>query len=99
MTEHDLRVTYTNEDDGIHLFCTPCHWDQALGYDVTPEAILAAAELHRLPTRCPYVGEKAGGVETGQQGGMHYQCTDEEGHDGWHTWDEVKAKRWLELGQ
>ncbi len=24
---HDVRVQYTNDEDGIHLKCRPCGWD------------------------------------------------------------------------
>lgn len=48
--------------------------------------------------RCSYVGEVPGS-EIGQQGGMTARCTDEDGHDGWHTYQSELARQWRELGQ
>jgi len=45
--EHRIEITYTTDDDGIHLSCS-CHWDKCIGYFPTVEDIMREAEKHRL---------------------------------------------------
>lgn len=32
MSEHDIRLKYDTDDDGIWLCCDPCDWECHLGY-------------------------------------------------------------------
>lgn len=42
---HVITVTYTIDDDGIHLICK-CGWTKCLGYEPTVEAVTAARDEH-----------------------------------------------------
>lgn len=45
--KHDMHVTYTTDDDGIHLWCLTCQTDIPLGFSVSPENVMEAATMHR----------------------------------------------------
>ena len=45
--EHSLYVTYTLDDDGIHLMCPECGTDESLGSCPDVEEIATAALKHR----------------------------------------------------
>ena len=42
---HQLRVAYTTDDDGIHIICS-CGWEKNLGFDPTPDDVIAAEHDH-----------------------------------------------------
>lgn len=51
MSGHEIMVEYTNNDDGIWLFCS-CGWKRNLGYYVKVEDVIVARDEHlaTLPT-------------------------------------------------
>lgn len=42
---HQLRVSYTTDDDGIHVICS-CGWEKILGHDPAVEDVVAAKRDH-----------------------------------------------------
>jgi hypothetical protein len=45
MTDHDMTVEYTIQDDGIWLWCT-CGAQISLGFEPSPHQVADAAERH-----------------------------------------------------
>lgn len=46
MPDHVITVSYTNDDDGIHLRCE-CGWKTCLDHEPTVESLTAAADRHK----------------------------------------------------
>lgn len=62
---HDTHLTYTIEDDGVHLTCNECPFDLTLGFYATPRQAAEVERLHqahpeardpRPRNDCPYCG-------------------------------------------
>jgi hypothetical protein len=44
--KHKSEVCYTNNDDGLWVYCTGCAWQANVGYFPTVEDIVAAWTAH-----------------------------------------------------
>lgn len=42
---HEITVSYTTDNDGIHLHCS-CGWDEGLGHNPTVDQLTEAADRH-----------------------------------------------------
>lgn len=45
MNRHAMRLTYTTDDDGVHIECS-CGWRVVLGFEASPGAAYFAALQH-----------------------------------------------------
>lgn len=46
MALDDIQPRYTNDDDGIHLWCTLCAWEKVLGHFVGMDVVMLETLLH-----------------------------------------------------